>query len=146
MAEDEMVGWHRPSLDTNLSKLWEMVEDRGARHAAVHGVAKSWTQLSDCTTSVDVGLCLSALLFHWCICGHWSGHLSVQDARLLLLWPPGMEGSSLSEEPDTLELGRSFARISLQSDEATRVACECAFSSVLLCIFWALSPRSVPAC
>ena len=29
------------SVDMNLSKLWEMVKDRGAWHAAVHGVAKS---------------------------------------------------------------------------------------------------------
>ena len=35
------------SMDMSLSKLWEMVEDRGARHAAVHGVPKSWTRLSD---------------------------------------------------------------------------------------------------
>ena len=31
------------SMDMTLSKLREMVKDREARHAAVHGVAKSWT-------------------------------------------------------------------------------------------------------
>ena len=35
------------SMDMNLSKLWEMVKDRKAWRAAVHGVTKSWTRLSD---------------------------------------------------------------------------------------------------
>ena len=35
------------SMDMSLSKLWEIVKDRKAWHATVHGVTKSQTQLSD---------------------------------------------------------------------------------------------------
>jgi len=52
-------GWQRmrrsdsitDSRDMNLDNLREIVEDRGACHAAVHGVAKSQTQLSNQTTT-----------------------------------------------------------------------------------------------
>ena len=40
------------SMDMNLSKSQEIVKDRGARSAAVHGVAESWIQLSDQTTTI----------------------------------------------------------------------------------------------
>ena len=44
------------SVDLNLSKLWKTVEDRRAWRAAVQGVAKSQTQLSDGKTTITTKL------------------------------------------------------------------------------------------
>ena len=46
-TEDEMTGWHHQLNEHEFEQTPEMVKDRGAWCAAVHEVAKSWTQLSD---------------------------------------------------------------------------------------------------
>ena len=51
MTGDEMVGWHHLLNGYVFSKLREMVMDREALHARVHGVAKGWTWLRDWATT-----------------------------------------------------------------------------------------------
>ena len=71
------------SMDTGLSKLREMVKDRGDGCAAVHRVAKSQTQLSDRTTK---GLLGHAFLPAWCSPGKPTPALGT--GKDLLFCPP----------------------------------------------------------
>ena len=63
MTEDETVSITN-SMDVNLSKLWEMVKDRGAWRAAVHGAEKKQTRLRNRITITTVTNGISVLRFY----------------------------------------------------------------------------------
>ena len=65
------------AVDMNLGKLWEMVRDREAWRAAVHGIAKSWTQLDNWTTSCWIVSNCSVTL--WIVA--WQAALSMEFPR-----------------------------------------------------------------
>jgi len=61
-TEDETAGWHHWLDDVSLGELRELVMDREAWHAAIHGVAKSRTQLSTCTELNWIYIYMSSLM------------------------------------------------------------------------------------
>ena len=98
MTEDEMVGWHHQLDRHEFEQAPELVIDREAWRVAVHGVAKSWTRLSNWTEQQ------SSLTVHgWLpplhqvsapISSSWCGLPDLFEKPLHILYPPSLQGMS----------------------------------------------------
>ena len=91
--EKETTGWDGcTASQTPWTRLWEIVKDREARCAAVHGVTKSWTWLSDSTTTTQE-------LLRFLECPEWWVCLFF---NFVSIWNDSVQFSSVAQSCPTL--------------------------------------------
>ena len=102
------------SMDMSLSKFREMVKDKEAWHATVHGAAKGQTWLSDWTTIT----CLCPSSFHKVQTSHsdfltqLGGHMAkLSHKELKRCQPFSLQGNQQQNEKDNLQNGRKYSQM-----------------------------------
>ena len=96
-TKDEMVGWHYRLSEHGFGGLWELVMDREAWCAVVHGVAKSQTRLSNWTEldSKEIQSVNPKGNQPWTFMGRTDA-----DGDALILWPPDVKSWLIGKDPD----------------------------------------------
>ena len=88
------------SMEMSLSRLWELVTDREPWHAVVHGIAKSWTRLSDLTELKRIRTATGQVnqLFLPLLCGRHRAYTLQTVLQLILRMVPSYTIPFLNED------------------------------------------------